>query len=242
MVRSDAGAQAFRNKFGARYGDDIDQMIIDLRNGEPSDLVKFHLFNELSGVQPISLLEVPEAYLRHPNGRIFYALKSFTIKQLDILRRNIYNKAKTDPKGATKFALKYAAFISVANGTLQTIRDVLTGKITSTEEAIEEFPNQLLWETLNVMGFNEYVNKRYFKQGEIMQGIAATVAPPIPMVEAFAKEIGQIGSDTQEFDFEPIVRTTPIVGPTVPLMATWYNFMFGGFEDYLAERDKSNER
>lgn len=242
MVRSDAGAQAFRNKFGARYGDDIDQMIIDLRNGEPSDLVKFHLFNELSGVQPISLLEVPESYLRHPNGRIFYALKSFTIKQLDILRRNIYNKAKSDPKEATKFALKYAAFISIANGTLQTIRDVLTGKITSTEEAIEEFPNQLLWETLNVMGFNEYVNKRYFKQGEIMQGIAATVAPPIPMVEAFAKEIGQIGSDTQEFDFEPIIRTTPVVGPTVPLMATWYNFMFGGFEDYLAQRDKSNER
>lgn len=242
MLRSDAGMQAFRNKFGARYGDDVEQMMIDFRNGEPSDLVKFHLFNELSGVQPISLLEVPEAYLRSPNGRIFYALKSFTIKQLDILRRNIYNKMKTDPKEATKFALKYAAFISLANGTLQTIRDVLTGKITDSDEAIEQFPNQMLWETLNVMGFNEYVNKRYFKQGEIMQGIAATVAPPIPMVEAFAKEIGQIGSDTQEFDFEPIVRTTPVVGPAVPMMAVWYNFMFGGFEEYLADRDKANQR
>ena len=242
MVQSDAGAQAFRNKFGARYGDEVEQMIIDLRNGEVTDRVKFHLFNELSGVQPISLLEVPQAYLNNPNGRIFYALKSFTIKQLDILRRNIYNKARSNPKEAAQFALKYAAFISLANGTLQTIRDVLTGKITSTEEAVEQFPNQMLWETLNVMGFNEYVNKRYFKQGDIMQGIAATVAPPIPMVESFAKEIMQIGSDTQEFDVEPIVRTTPVVGPTVPLMATWYNFMFGGFEDYLSERDKSNER
>lgn len=242
MVQSDAGAQAFRNKFGARYGDEVEDMIIDLRNGEVTDRVKFHLFNELSGVQPISLLEVPQTYLNNPNGRIFYALKSFTIKQLDIIRRNIVNKAKSDPKEAAKFAVQYAMFISIANGTLQTIRDMLTGKITDTDEAIEQFPNQMLWETLNVMGFNEYVNKRYFQRGEIIQGLAATVAPPIPMVESFAKEILQIGSDTQEFDLEPIVRTSPVVGPAVPMLAMWYNFMFGGFEDYLAERDKSNER
>lgn len=48
-----------------------------------------YLFNELAEIQPITLSEMPERYLKHPNGRIMYALKSFTLKQIDVLRKNI---------------------------------------------------------------------------------------------------------------------------------------------------------
>ena len=37
---------------------------------------------------PINSTEMPLKYLKHPNGRVFYMLKTFTIKQFDVMRRD----------------------------------------------------------------------------------------------------------------------------------------------------------
>lgn len=241
-VRTEAGANAFRKKYGKLYGDETEKLIDDLRSGNVSDTVKFHLFNELSGLQPISLSEMPEAYLRSPNGRIFYALKSFTLKQYDLLRRNIVQEWKAGNKDAAiKFATRYALFVSLANGTVQSIRDILTGRITSGEELIEEFPNQLLFETIGVLGFNQYVTERYLERGDLIGFAQAQMTPAAPLFQAVTKEIADLFSANREFDVEPIAKTTPVVGSTLPLMAMWYNWLFGGFEGYLAEQDKKNQ-
>jgi hypothetical protein len=79
LTQSEGGAQSFRNKWGKFYGDETENIIADLRAGNVTENVKFHLFNELSGIQPISLLEVPEAYLRNPQwayllyAEVFYS-------------------------------------------------------------------------------------------------------------------------------------------------------------------------
>lgn len=242
QVRTEEGAEAFRAKYGKLYGNQTEEIIADMRAGNVTENVKFHLFNELSGIQPISLLEVPQAYLNSPNGRIFYMLKSFTIKQYDLLRKNIVQEAKKGNIGeATKFAARYAIMISLANGTIQTIRDVLTGRITSGEEAIEKFPDQLVWESLSVLGFNQYVSERYLQQGDIVGFGQSLLTPAAPMFEAAAKEIADLASESSEAELEPIARSAPLVGPAIPLLATWYNFMFGGLEDYVKEQDEKNE-
>ena len=237
MVQSEAGADAFRKKYGAMYGDEVEKMIADMRAGKVSESVKYHLFNELTGAQPITLSELPEAYLNNPNGRIFYMLKSFTLKQYDILRRNIVQADNTSD--AVKFMARYAMFVSLANGTIQSVRDVLQGRITSGEEFAEEFPNQLLWESLSVLGFNQYVSERYLERGDLVGFGQALVTPAAPLFQAATKEIGDFFAENREFEIEPIARSAPIVGSAIPLMAMWYNFMFGGLESYLQEqRDK----
>lgn len=235
QVQSEAGAKAFRQKYKDFYGDEIDGLIEDLRAGNITENVKFHLFNELSGIQPLSLSEMPEPYLRSPNGRIFYALKSFTLKQLDVIRNNIVNEYKRGNRAsAIKFATRYAIMFSLANASIQTIRDGLTGRITSGEEAIEEFPNQMMWQVLSLMGINEYVGKRYLQQGDILGAAASTLTPAAPAFAAITREL----ADIPDFEVEPVARTLPVVGPAIPMLGVWYNFMFGGLEDYAAEQAK----
>jgi hypothetical protein len=241
MVRSDKGAALFTKKHGDLYGDETAQLIADLRNGKPSELVKFHLFNELSGVQPISLLEVPEAYAKSPNGRIFYMLKSFTLKQYDLLRREVVQEYKAGNKaGAVKSAIRYMGFVSAMGGTMQTIRDVGTGR-SGPEEAIEKLPDRMLFESLSALGFGTYVTERYLRQGKVVDFAVNQMVPAAPLVNAATTEFADLFSKSAEAEIEPILRSTPVVGTAIPLLAMWANFFGGGFESYLAEQDAKNE-
>jgi hypothetical protein len=245
MTSTQAGRDAFRRKYGRIYGDDVEGLMNDLQSGNISENVKFHLFNELSDVQPITLSEVPQAYLDSPNGRIAYMLKTFTLKQYDLIRKNIVQEAKRGNIGAaTTYALRYAIFMSVANGTIQTVRDALQGRITSGDEAMEVFPSAMLWEGLSVLGFNQYVSERYLQRGDIKGFATNIIMPPTPLFDAMTKEFADAfagDESSREASFEPILRNTPIVGSTLPLLAMWYNFMFGGLEDYLQEQDDKNK-
>ena len=111
QVKTPAGERAFKRKWGQFYGDDVFAIIDDLKAYKPkskggegiTDNIKFHGFNELSGIQPISMLEMPQPYLDNPNiGRISYMLKSFMIKQLDVARRGVIQEFK---KGNKKTAI-----------------------------------------------------------------------------------------------------------------------------------------
>tara|TARA_R100000781_G_scaffold113684_2_gene82737 strand:- start:1998 stop:4052 length:2055 start_codon:yes stop_codon:yes gene_type:complete len=78
--------------FGSQEAADL--VLKDLAEGKMSDDIKFLMFCELSNIQPISHAEMPQKYLDMPNGRIAYQLKTFTIKQFDIYRRE--GKLKLD--------------------------------------------------------------------------------------------------------------------------------------------------
>ena len=61
--------------------------------------VKLLLWHNLSDMQPVSLSEMPLKYLQNPNGRLLYMLKTFTIKQFDVMRRDSYQLMRaTKPK------------------------------------------------------------------------------------------------------------------------------------------------
>lgn len=245
LTSTEAGRNKFRQKYGRIYGDEVEGLMNDLQSGNISENVKFHLFNELSDVQPITLSEVPQGYLDSPGGRIAYMLKTFTLKQYDLIRKNIVQEAKRgNIAAATTYALRYAIFMSVANGTIQTVRDALQGRITSGDEAIEVFPSAMLWEGLSVLGFNQYVSERYLQRGDIKGFASNIIMPPTPLFDAMTKEFADAfagDESSREASFEPILRNTPIVGSTLPLLAMWYNFMFGGLEDYLQEQDDKNK-
>lgn len=70
------------------FGDEFaDKLIEDLKSSTRSYETDAAVFNALTEVQPITKLEMPQAYLNNPNGRIFYMLKTYGLKQLDQLRR-----------------------------------------------------------------------------------------------------------------------------------------------------------
>ena len=88
---------ALRKKMELMFGKEAESVLNDLKEGKKSENVLFLAFNELAEMQPISLSEVPETYLRAGNGRIFYMLKTWNIKLLDTFRREALQTMQTNP-------------------------------------------------------------------------------------------------------------------------------------------------
>lgn len=118
------------------FGDNAQQVAKELRNGEMTDNVRILAFARLSDFQPVSLSEMPVAYLKLGNGRIFYQMLSFYTKQLDVVRREAYREMKKGnyTRGVTNLA-KLVAMLTAANATAQEIQDFLYGRPATTWSA-----------------------------------------------------------------------------------------------------------
>lgn len=65
----------------------VNQIIADLKKWELTEDGKFLLFNKVADYQPITQSEMPYGYLKSWNTRLLYVLKSFSLKQIESLRR-----------------------------------------------------------------------------------------------------------------------------------------------------------
>jgi len=221
LVKTEKGLAKFKKKIGNTYGKETDALIADLDAGIMSDKVKFYLFNQLSDVQPVTLSEFPQAYLNNPNHRILYMLQSFTLKQLDLVRREVIQEfAKGNKKEAIKQAGLLAGYLTTANLGTQMTKDLILGR----DVKAEDIPSKALWSLLGVYGANKYTTDRYWAQGDFKGGIINTLAPAAPLIEA------AIGLASESFDADPnyakLVKPVPVVGNL------FYNWFLGGAEEY----------
>lgn len=128
MVNSAKGIEQFKKKWEPYFADETGNLIEDLQKGKMTENVKLLMFNELSDVQPVSLLEMPPAYLKSPNGRMFYAMKTFTIKQLDLIRRDSIAKIRNgEVEGVTNLA-RYMMMVTAANLGADKIKASIAGQ------------------------------------------------------------------------------------------------------------------
>jgi len=221
MVKTAKGEAAFRKKWGKFYEGEIDALVADLKNKQISDIVKFHAFNELSDVQPITMLELPQGYNMYKNGRILYALKSFTLKQLDVVRRNVVQEyAKGSKTQAIKQAALLAGYLSTANVATQTVKDLLLGR----DVEVDDIPNNALWALLGVYGGNKYINDKYISKGQITDAAKDLIMPATPILDAVFEGGAELAGEDP--DIAKYTRSIPVVGPLV------YNWFLGGAEKY----------
>ena len=101
----------------AKIKDDLDNGVVaGLREGESPELALL-MFHELSGIQPLTLSQLPEGMLANPNLRFMYTLKSFALKQADIIRTKMvgeYLKGNAATGDRAKYHYKEAARNTVA--------------------------------------------------------------------------------------------------------------------------------
>ena len=243
QVKTPAGERAFKRKWGQFYGDDVFAIIDDLKAYKPkskggegiTDNIKFHGFNELSGIQPISMLEMPQPYLDNPNiGRISYMLKSFMIKQLDVARRGVIQEFKKgNKKTAIKNATVLAGYLSAANVGTRLVRDLLLGR----DIEPEQIPTQAMWALTGVYGIDKYTTDRYLKEGRVTEYAVNFITPATPIVDSVFK-VGKEGIDAlygEDVNLEPALKGIPLVGPLA------YNWFGGGAEKYNERLEKELE-
>lgn len=181
LVKSAKGEAAFRKKWGNIFGDEIDSMVASLKSGKVDQNVKLLAFNELADIQPIALSEMPQKYLDLKDGRLVYMLKSFMIKQYDIVRRNIVQEFKNGNKlNAVKNMTLLGAYLTAANTGVYTVRDILQKR----DVRPEDLPSRAAWALGGVYGIDKYTSERYLANGQFKEAAFNLIAPATPLIDA----------------------------------------------------------
>jgi hypothetical protein len=180
MVRTQKGQTKFAAKYSKFFENEMPGLVSDLKKGIVSDNVKLLMWHELADVQPISLSEMPQKYLSHPNGRVFYMLKTFTIKQVDFMRREIIQQfAKGHYVRGTKNLAAFTTFWLLANGTADGLKTVLTGEQFDVADNVVE-------NMLQMVAWSKYSSLKTAKEGPMSAALDYIMPPkliePIPFV------------------------------------------------------------
>jgi hypothetical protein len=176
LAQTAKGRAALAERWGEAFGPEFPQLLQDLAGKRISEPVKSLLFSELSNTQPITKLEVPQAYLEHPNGRILYQMKTYMLKQIDVVRRDAYQEiAKGNYVKGARNLVGLAAALSLANIPGDLVKDMLAGrpidldKIDYVENLLQNF------------GINHYtmgkINRETLAKG-VKEFAVGAVTPP----------------------------------------------------------------
>lgn len=209
LAQTTKGRVAIRSKYEKIFGDEFGDLVQDLGKGKMTDNVKMLLFNELADVQPVSLSEVPEMYLKMPNGRVAYMLKTFMLKQLDVVRREAFQEIKKGhvAKGTANL-MRYGLVMGAGGTASQYIKDWMLGK-----DVEADIPADIASNLFKTFGLSEYVGKK-LADGKPVEAIGDIVMPPFGM---FDKVL--------QMD-EKALQYMPIGG------RLWYYWFGGGLEEF----------
>ncbi len=170
------------------FGDETPQVIKDLESGKITENVKYLLFSELSDVQPISLSEMPEKYLSGGNGRIFYMLKSFALKQIDLFRNEAFQKiqqpgAKNKAEGIRRL-LYLVATLATANAGADFLKNLLLNRPTDLSDVLTD-------NLIRLTGISKYAIYDARRNG-IWDAAQKTILPPHKALDAVYRDFANV--------------------------------------------------
>jgi len=235
QVTTGKGISNFRDKYKNSFTDEeLHQTIESLKRGQVDDNVKFVLWNELSDAQPLTMLEMPKHYLTHPNGRIFYMLKTFTIKQMDIMRRTALDDiaAGRIGKGSKQLAIHVGALTAAGMG-VDGIKDSLRGRETDWDDKVVSS----FWRNF---GTSQHMMDK-IKGGNITGAVGQLVMPPFNVVDTGVKDAINLG---KSFNSTRGDRTeaTFVSGKNVPVVGRLFYDWFGGGAEEFNDKQQKRQR
>ena len=226
--------QIINTVFGPQAGA---QVIADLAAGKVTDDIKFAVYNVLADYQPISLSEYPEFYLRHPNGRVFYMLKTFTLKQIDAFRREaltqiVRGNAKQKAEGFRNL-LHLAGLLYIIGVPVDWLKDWIMARDPQLSDIAVD-------NVFKLLGVNRWSLWRFRESKNPVEAALLLVAPPAPFLVYPATDIIESAEKVSEGDeikpgeFESW-RMLPFVGAPI----YWY---LGGGEAKIEKRRQKREK
>jgi hypothetical protein len=166
------------------------------KSGSPEDItddIISYAYSKLADVQPISKSEVPQMYLSSNIGRGAYTLKSFMIKQLDVLRNDVIREGVEGSKvQAVKNLLTYTTLLGMMNLGADEVKALVSGK-----KSLSDLPEEaqalsvgtmllnIYGSTFKTFGFSGYTMKDIASEGAT--GYVESLIPPMPVADELVK-------------------------------------------------------
>lgn len=200
----------------------------------------FVLYNKLSRLQPVSLSEMPKAYLEHPNLRFFYALKTWTLKTVDFIREESIEKII---KGETKVEKAKGVMSLFALVTMYTAAGMGTDQIKNMLQGKQDnVPDMAMNNLLKIFSFNQYMLDSFVAKGPV-GALTAAYIPGASSLDDVAKDVVQANKDMEsgvgaDWTDYRTVKYVPIIGRLM------YSKMGKGSEEKKGStsRSRSNRR
>ena len=202
--------EVLRKELKPIFEGETEALIQDFKDGVISENVKLYTFNKLTDFQPVALSEMPQKYLSGGNGRIFYMLKTFTIKQFDIYRREIFQqitKPGTRLRGIRNLVYLAATF-AAANASADVIKSLILNRPIDIDDLVVD-------NLLRLMGISKFVTWKARMEG-VGSAMVRQIAPPFKAADAITKDILSAGD-------EKGLETTS----SIPLVGKLYYWWFG---------------
>jgi hypothetical protein len=193
------------------FENETDDLVDAIRRGDSqNENVRHYLFSRLTKTQPITLSEMPAVYLNSKKGRLAYALKTFFVKQLDVLREDIVKKlAKRETtKEGVQNAIRFGMLFGGGTAAVNMTKDVMLGRPV-------EIKDELMDVLMQMLGVSRYAIYKGSSDGFIGFG-AAMVAPPMPIVnEAFKVITAEDKEKALKKQSKELLRYIPVAGKDI---------------------------
>jgi hypothetical protein len=177
---------------------DTNQVIYDLKTNNLTDSVEAVLYNEILDVRPATLSEMSGAYVRNPNGRIFYMLKSYQLKQIDYFREHSENQIlqgklmlqQGKPGGAKQMAEGLAGLVGLGvlytatTGSVDVVKDLAYGRPIDMDDKMSDA-------TWRLFGLSRYFPYQVRREGPL-NAARDWLLPPLSAYSRPFKDITSI--------------------------------------------------
>ena len=138
------------------------QSIDDIKAKKKSGNVAELLLYELGQIAPMTQSDMPYMYNKNPNIRIFYALKSYTIKQMNYARNQSLAKIMSGDRKQVKEGftnlLSLASSLALANIPADILKDFILGK--DMGEGLDDMFIDNLWRLLGLNSYTQTIIER----------------------------------------------------------------------------------
>lgn len=236
MSATPEGRRKLEEQWGDVFGGDISRLTQELQSGKITDRVKTLLWNDLTDVQPITLTEMPEAYLKMPNGRIFYSLKTYMIKQLDLLRNRSLAKMKSKDNKTRLEGLRdiarYAGIVGGGNASVATVRDYYLSGGDPRDLTVKNYTDNFINSLLSVGFMNKYIVEKYLSEGKPFEAVASNMVPAF--VNVGDTTVAALTGEEDAID--RAWKNIPVIGKM------YYTFLGGGLEKVQERTDREEAK
>lgn len=236
-VKSQKGISELKQKYGPAFVNDFDQLVVDLQNKKQTSRTDLLAWHELTRTQPTSAYEMPVSYLNNPDFRILYSLKSFMLKQLQLVRDDVFRTAKTRPVEAATNAMRYAVLLNLAGVPVDVTKDLLLGRPIN-DDRIKEYAQANL---LSFAGVNQYMVDRYLAQGDMSGYLGSLITPSISgLLNDVVKDVTGALKEEDAFTLEDKQPSLKTIG-NAPFIGPYLENYFGGGREKAIKRIEQKE-
>jgi len=187
----------------------------DINQGKMTEDALFALYNDLSDWQPISLMEMPKGYLEAGNMRVFYMLKTFSIKALNSIHREVYTEFKKgDYEAGTRKLVGLTLALSLSGAAADELKDFLLCKESSIRDNTIDNMIQLFM-------VNKYAAARGMKTDTFMTSMVDSFIPPVRFADDFIADLYAASSKDKDFKFKTL-KNVPLIGKVA-----WSHMQYG---------------